>query len=119
MGQQGAERRGRGVTNPNQERFLVSQEYQSSRLTSGNLLFPDAISVHPDGVRYEKRSLFGSSEEVINTRQIASVRVRNGILFATLTIETTGGTAPVTMRGLGKGDAKAIRESIQRLQARH
>lgn len=94
----------------------MPQQYQSSRLTSGNLLFPDTISVDTDGVHYEKRRLLGSNEEVVSYRQIASVKVRNGILFATLQIETAGGSQPVVMKGLAKNDAKVIRESIQRMQ---
>jgi hypothetical protein len=96
----------------------MSQQYQSSRLTSGNLLFPDTISVHTDGVHYEKRGLFGSNEEVVNYRQIASVKVRNGIIWSTIQIETSGGSQPVVMKGLGKGDAKVLRESIQKMQQR-
>jgi hypothetical protein len=94
----------------------MPQVYQSSRLTSGNLLFPATLSVQPDGLHYEKRGIFRSSEEVINFRQIASVRVSNGILFSTLRIETSGGSQPVEMRGLWKNDAKVIRDSIQKLQ---
>jgi hypothetical protein len=96
----------------------MSEQYQSSRLSRGNLLFPDTLSVDTDGVHYEKRRLFGSSEEVINYRQIASVKVRSGIFFSALCIETAGGSQPVLVAGLGKGDAKVIRESIQKMQQR-
>lgn len=96
----------------------MSQQYRSSRLTSGNLLFPDTISVDSDGVHYEKRRLFGSNEEVINFRHIASVKVRNGIFFSTMQIETAGGSQPVIIKGLGKSDAKIVRESIQKMQQR-
>jgi hypothetical protein len=94
----------------------MPQQYRSSRLSSGNLWFPDTISVDADGVHYQKRRLLGSTEEVVNFRHIASVRVQNGILFATLSVETAGGSQPVIIQGLRKADAKAVRESIQRMQ---
>jgi len=41
------------------------------------------------------------------------------ILFASLVIETSGGSQPIVMIGLSKSDAKEIKESIQRLQQPH
>ena len=96
----------------------MSQQYRSSRLTSGNFWFPDTISVDEDGVHYEKRRMLGSTEEVVNFRHIASVRVQNGIFFATIRIETAGGSQPVIIQGLRKGDAKVVREAIQKMQQR-
>jgi hypothetical protein len=96
----------------------MPQHFTSSRFTSGNLLFPDSISVDTDGVHYEKRGLLRSNEEVVNFRHIASVRVRTGIFFSTLQIETAGGSQPIVINGLGKADARAVRESIQKLQQR-
>jgi hypothetical protein len=97
----------------------MAQIYQSSRLTSGNLFFPDTLSVESDGVHYQKRKLLGSSEEVISFRHISSIRIQSGILFASLVIETSGGSQPIVMIGLSKADAKDIKESIQRLQKPH
>jgi hypothetical protein len=96
----------------------MPQYYQSSRLTSGNRLFPDSISVDTDGVHYRKRRLFGWNEEVVNFRHIASVKVHSGVFFATVQIETAGGSQPVIVRGLAKSDATVIRESIQKMQQR-
>lgn len=96
----------------------MSQVFQSNRLTAGNLIFPDTISVESDGVHYQKRRLFGSSEEVVNYRQIASVRANSGICCTTLIIETSGGSAPIVMNGLDKDAASAIRSSIKQMQAR-
>ena len=96
----------------------MAEAYTSSRLSSGNLLFPASISVQPDGVHYEKRKLIGSSEEVISYKQISSVKIENGIIWARLRIETSGGSQPILVHGLSKDDGKAIRESIQKMQAR-
>ena len=94
----------------------MSKQYQSSRFTSSNLLFPDTLSVESDGVHYEKRKLLGSSEEIISFRHISSVRIQSGLFFAAITIETSGGSQPIVMIGLSKADAKEIKESIQQLQ---
>jgi hypothetical protein len=96
----------------------MAQLFRSSRLTSGNFFFPDSIHVDSDGVHYEKRGLFGSNEEVINYRHIASIRVRNGIFFSTIQIETAGGSQPIVINGLAKRDARVVRESIQQMQQR-
>ncbi len=95
----------------------MSNTYKASRWTQGNLIFPDTISVEQDGVHYSKRRLLGSNEEVINYSHIASVRVKNGIFFSSLSIETSGGSQPVTMNGLTRGNAKALKELVQQEQA--
>jgi hypothetical protein len=92
--------------------------YRSSRWTSGNLFFPDTIEVMPDGVHYTKARLLGSNEEVINFRHIASVKVSNGIFFAKVRIDSSGGSVPIQVKGLGKKSARAIRDSIAALQQR-
>ena len=94
----------------------MAQVYMSSRMSSGNLFFPDTLSVETDGVHYHKRRLIGGDEEHINYRNVASVRVRSGICCAALLIETSGGSEPIVMNGLWKADAKAIRDSIKKMQ---
>ena len=96
----------------------MAEVYQSSRLTSGNLLFPDSISVETDGVHYNKRRLIGGDEEIINYRQLSSIKISNGICCANLLIETSGGSEPIVMNGLGKGDARGIRDSIKQMQSK-
>ncbi len=94
----------------------MGEQYRCSRLTSGNHFSPDTISVQADGVHYERRRAFGSSQEVVSYRQIASVRLRSGMLFASIEIETAGGSQPITMHGLWKADAKAVLAAIQQMQ---
>ena len=93
----------------------MEQVFQASRLTRGNLLFPTVLSIGTDGVRYHKARLFGSTEELINARQIASVRLRNGLFFSSMVIETAGGSQPVIVDGLRKADASQAQDAIQRL----
>lgn len=55
--------------------------YESSRWTNGNLFFPDSLVLADDGVHFQKRRLFGSDEQHINYKAIASVKINSGILF--------------------------------------
>ncbi len=94
----------------------MEKEYTSSRLTNGNFWFPDRVTIASDGVHFLKRRLFGSDEEIINYDQIASVKINTGILFADISIETAGGSQPVFINGLPKGDAQEIKDAIRRHQ---
>ena len=40
---------------------------------------------------FRKNALFGSSEEHINYRAVASFRIKNGIFLSNVCIETSGG----------------------------
>jgi len=91
----------------------MDKHYTSNRLTAGNLLFPDEVTVANDGIHFIKRRLLGSDEEIISYDKIASVKLKSGILFADLTIETTGGSQPIFINGLMKGDAQEIKEAIR------
>jgi hypothetical protein len=96
----------------------MDKHYQSSRLTSGNLLFPDEVTVADDGIHFLKRRLFGSDEEIITYRKIASVKLKTGIFFADLTLETTGGSQPIFINGLAKNDAREIKDAIRYYQTK-
>jgi hypothetical protein len=97
---------------------MSSVVYRSSRWTGGNLFFPDTIEILPDGVHYTKARLLGSNEEIINFRHIASVKINNGIFFASVRIDSSGGSVPIKVKGLGKKGARAIRDSISAMQQR-
>ena len=97
---------------------MVEKTFQSSRWTSGNLFFPDALILADDGIVYRKGSLVGSTEEHINYSAIASFRISNGILFSNVTIETSGGSQPIFVNGLWKAAAKEIQETIRAFQKR-
>lgn len=114
------------IAGPNEETtFELDQVeetiYYASRMTSGNVFFPDEVVLESDGIVYLKRGLFGSRAEHINYRAIASFRVTHGIFFSTITIETTGGSQPIVVNGLWKEDAKELQEILRehQTQARH
>lgn len=94
----------------------MNNRYASSRLTSGNFLFPDEVTVAEDGIHFVKRRIFGSDEEIITYGKIASVKLKSGIFFADITIETTGGSQPIFINGLMKGAAQEIKEVIRYYQ---
>lgn len=95
---------------------IKAKAYSSSRWSSGNLFFPDRLTVAEDGLHFRKGALFGSQEEHINHRAIASLRVNNGILLASLDIETSGGSQPIHINGLWKSAAREIQAAVQAAQ---
>ena len=90
--------------------------FTASRFTSGNFLFPVRIEITPERVTRVKPRLIGSQEESIPIGKVASVSLDLGVLFADVRIDSTGGSAPVLSHGHTKGDARAIRDLIQRFQ---
>ena len=95
---------------------IAEKTFQSSRWSSGNLFFPDRLALATDGMLFRKGALFGSSEEHINYRSVASFRIRNGIFLANISIETSGGSQPIFMNGLWKAEAKDIQDTIRAFQ---
>jgi hypothetical protein len=91
--------------------------YKSSRLTGGNRIFPTSLDVEGYQITYRKRRWFGSTEETINVDHIASVRTMHGLMFSSITIESSGGVEPIVITGLSKGDAREIEQAIKATQA--
>jgi hypothetical protein len=95
---------------------IKRKAYKSSRWSRGNLFFPDRLIVADDGIHFRKGALFGSQEEHINYRAVASLRVTNGIFLANLDIETSGGSQPIHINGLWKSAAREIQAAVQAAQ---
>jgi hypothetical protein len=95
-----------------QEKYV----FTASRWTSGNLLFPLRIEVTPERVSRIKPHLIGSDEESISISQVASVGIRTGLIWATVQIDSTGGTDPIVSHGHRKQDARRIRDLIEGFQ---
>ena len=93
------------------------ETFSASRWTRGNLWFPTRIVVSPLRVSRVKRRLFGSSEESISISQVASVKISTGVIWSDITIESSGGTDPITSHGHRKGDAVRIRDLVEGFQA--
>ena len=104
---------GKGVADDIPERT-----YQSSRWSSGNLFFPDRLTLSGDGMLFRKGGMFGSCEEHINYSAVASVRVKNGIFLLNLSIENSGGNQTICVNGLWKSEAREIQDIIREYQRR-
>jgi hypothetical protein len=90
--------------------------YRSSRWSSGNMFFPDSLTLASDGILFRKGRMLGSSEERISYRAIASLRVKNGVFLSNISVETSGGSQPIFINGLWKSDARAIQDGIRAYQ---
>lgn len=87
--------------------------FRSSRWSSGNLFFPDTLTLAHDGMHFRKGALFSSSEEHIAYHAIASMRVKNGLFLSNLSVETSGGSQPIFINGLWKSDSRKIQELVR------
>jgi len=97
-------------------RFAEGDVFVASRLTRGNHLFPTQVAVTPAAVVQSKAHWLGREEQSIHIRQVASVTMDTHLFFSDVIIETTGGSEPIVCHGHGKGDARAMKELIERYQ---
>jgi hypothetical protein len=97
-------------------RFAEGDVFVASRLTRGNHLFPTQVAVTPAAVVQSKAHWFGREEQSIHMRQVASVTMDTHLLFSDIIIETSGGSEPIVCHGHRKGDARAMKELIERYQ---
>ncbi len=95
-------------------RFAEGDVFVASRLTRGNHLFPTQVAVTPTAVVQSKAHWFGREEQSIHIRQVASVTMDTHPLFSDVIIETSGGSEPIVCHGHKKGDARAMKELIER-----
>jgi len=96
----------------------MSEIFKASRWTSGNHLFRTVIEVTETAVVRRKRSWFSVNEISIHLSKVASVRIETGLLWSDITVESTGGSDPLTSHGHSKTDARRIKELIEAAQSR-
>jgi hypothetical protein len=94
----------------------MEHRFQSSRFTRGNVVFPTTMVVTDRHVRRIKPSFVGRIEESISLRQISSVTINQGAVFADVTIHSSGGTDPLRSHGHTNADAKRLKDLIEELQ---
>jgi hypothetical protein len=92
--------------------------YRSSRFTSGNRIFPASITIDGNQITYRKSRWFGSTEEVINSSHVASLRSQHGLIWSRLTVETSGGSQPIVITGLSRRAAEDIEAAIRKAGGR-
>ncbi|MDD5542965.1 MAG: hypothetical protein PHX83_07290 [Acidobacteriia bacterium] len=97
----------------------MSETFVASRWTRGNRIFPIKIEVSPMQVVKIKRHLLSSDEESVNINQVASVRIKTGIIWSDIWIESTGGSDPIFSHGHRKRDARRIKELVEQYQSEY
>ena len=98
---------------------MPSDLFQASRWTRGNFVFPTIIEVSEKAVTRRKRSWFSRDEISIAISKVASVRIRTGMIWSNILIESSGGTDPLDSHGHAKGDAERIKELIENYQSEY
>lgn len=91
--------------------------FSASRWTRGNLFFPVRIEITPHHVSRIKPRWFGTDEESIAIAKVASVTTDVGLIWSKIRIDSSGGADPIVSYGHRKGDARQIRELIERYQS--
>ncbi len=90
--------------------------FVASRWTSGNLIFPVRIEVTPERISRVKPKWIGSTEESMPMAKVASVSIDTGLIFASIRVESSGGSNPIFSTGHYKSDVRDIRDLVQRYQ---
>jgi hypothetical protein len=93
-----------------------SLSFKASRWTRGNHIFPTVIVVSESALIRRKRSLFSKDEISIPIGKVASVRIKSGFLWADITVESSGGSDPLTSHGHRKADARRISDLVGAVQ---
>ena len=87
----------------------MKHTFSASRVTGGNVVFPDQIVIDDNAqmVTYRKKKLIGYDETTIRFSAIGSVSRSAGLIFCDVTIETNGGVT-ILANGFSRSDANAI-----------
>ena len=89
--------------------------FSASRVTGGNVVFPDQLVIDDDTqkVTYRKKKLIGYDETTIRFSSIGSVSRSTGLMFCDITIETNGGVT-IVPNGFSRSDANTIVNMLNR-----
>lgn len=93
---------------------------KASRIMTGwksptKFLMPDQMKLEDDRVTILQREWLGlrREEEVIAVERIASIRLQEGLLKATVILETFGGAkGDLRIGSISKGKARAFRDAL-------
>lgn len=96
----------------------MTTTFRSSRITSGNCLWPTVIEITDDTLVRRKRRWFTVEETRMHLTKVASVHVKSGLLFTDIRIESSGGGDDILSHGHSTADAKAIQQLIEKAQTR-
>jgi len=88
------------------------ETFKTSRLSSGNKLFPTEITILERNVVIHNPGLFNTDEKTIPFSKIASVSINKPLIgFSTIVIETTGEDS-ISITGFTKDQVIKMKEII-------
>jgi hypothetical protein len=96
--------------------FATGDVFRASRLSSGNRLFPTQVLITPTSVVHYTPQAIGRREQTIHMAHVSSVGIDTNLLFSNVTIETSGGAAPIRCYGHRKKDAVRMKALIEKHQ---
>ena len=96
--------------------FASGDVFRTSRLSSGNRLFPTQVAITPTSVVQFTPQWIGKLEETIHMAHVSSVKIDTGVMFSDVLIETSGGSHPIRCHGHRKQDAVRMKALIERYQ---
>ena len=99
--------------------FAPGEVFLASRLSSGNHLFPTQVLISPTSVVQYTPRWIGRQEQTIHLAHVSSVNIETGFLFSNVFIETSGGSDPIGCHGHKKGDARRMKDLIERYQTEY
>jgi hypothetical protein len=91
--------------------------FRASRLSKGNHLFPAQVAITQTSLTLYRPQWIGKFEESIHMAHIASIKIDTHMMFADITIETSGGQDPVICHGHLKSDAIEMKRVIEGFQS--
>lgn len=89
----------------------MTYKFSASRITGGNVVFPDKLEIDDERVTFYKARLIGYNTTIIQRSNIGSVSLKAGLFFADIVIETNGGQITVA-NGFSRSDAKKIQQLL-------
>ena len=90
--------------------------FRASRMSKGNHLFPAQVVITASSLTLYRPQWIGKFEESIHMAHIASIKIDTHVIFADVTIETSGGQDPVVSHGHTKGDAVRMKDCVEKYQ---
>ena len=94
----------------------MEHRFQTSRFTRGNVIFPTVFVVNDRHVTRIKPSFAGRVEESISLRQVSSVTVSQGAIFADVVVHSAGGTDPLRSHGHTNAEAARLKHLVEEFQ---
>jgi hypothetical protein len=94
-------------------KFKNKMEFEASRLSDGNKIFPARIIIEPIGITLKIPGLFGGKEKTIPFHLISSVKLKTPFIgYSTIIIYSVGWDV-ITAAGFTAADVTAIKKQIE------